>query len=85
MALALLGSHTCVALAQVQYQLVILDNLCNGRADVIDRLAALCCKRPVFIQGNFRDSATLDSLFAAHPINAAMHFAGLKAVSESVE
>lgn len=80
-----IGSHACIALAQAGYQLVILDNLCNSRADVIDRLAALCGKRPVFIQGDIRDSATLDSLFAARPINAVMHFAGLKAVGESAE
>lgn len=80
-----IGSHACVALAQVGYQLVILDNLCNSRADVVDRLTTLCGKRPVFIQGDIRDSATLDSLFTAYPINAVMHFAGLKAVGESAE
>ena len=80
-----IGSHACVALAQAGHQLVILDNLCNSRADVIDRLATLCGKRPLFIQGDIRDSAILDSLFAAHPINAVMHFAGLKAVGESAE
>jgi UDP-glucose 4-epimerase len=80
-----IGSHACVALAMAWHQLVILDNLCNIRADVFDRLAALFGKRPVFIQGDIRDSATLDSLFVAHPINAVMHFAGLKAVGESVE
>ena len=80
-----IGSHACVALAQSGHQLVILDNLCNSRADVIDHLATLCGKRPVFIQGDIRDSAILDSLFAAHPISAVMHFAGLKAVGESAE
>jgi len=67
-----IGSHACVALAQSGYQLVIIDNLCNSRADVIDRLATLCGKRPVFIQGDIRDSAKLDSLFAAYPISAVM-------------
>jgi UDP-glucose 4-epimerase len=80
-----IGSHACIALAQVGYQLVILDNLSNSRADVIDRLTTLCAKRPVFIQGDIRESATLENLFATHPINAVMHFAGLKAVSESAE
>ncbi len=80
-----IGSHTCVALAKAGHQLVILDNLCNSRADVIDRLAAICGKLPLFIQGDIRDSAKLDSLFAAHPINAVMHFAGLKSVGESAE
>ena len=80
-----IGSHACVALAQSGHQLVILDNLCNSRADVIDRLANLCGKRPAFIQGDIRDAVILDSIFAAHPISAVMHFAGLKAVGESVE
>lgn len=80
-----IGSHACVALAQAGHQMVIIDNLCNSRADVIDRLTTLCGKRPVFIQGDIRDAAILDRLFAAHPINAVMHFAGLKAVGESAE
>ncbi len=80
-----IGSHACVALVQSGYQVVIIDNLCNSRADVIDRLATLCGKRPVFIQGDIRDSAALDSLFSAHRVNAVMHFAGLKAVGESAE
>jgi len=80
-----IGSHACVALAQAGYELVILDNLCNSRADVIDRLAILCGKRPVFVQGDIRDAATLDRLFDAYPISAVMHFAGLKAVGESSE
>jgi UDP-glucose 4-epimerase len=80
-----IGSHACVALAQAGYELVILDNLCNSRADVIDRLAILCGKRPAFVQGDIRDAATLDCLFASYPISAVMHFAGLKAVGESVE
>lgn len=79
------GSHACIVLAQAGYQLVILDNLCNSPADVIDRLAILCGKRPAFIQGDIRDAAILDSLFAAHQISAVMHFAGLKAVGESAE
>ena len=54
-----IGSHACVALEQAEHQLVILDNLCNSRADVIDRLATLCGKRPVFIQGEIRDSTIL--------------------------
>jgi UDP-glucose 4-epimerase len=80
-----IGSHACVALAAAGHELVVLDNLSNSRADVIDRLATLCGKRPAFVQGDIRDAATLDRLFAAHPIGAVMHFAGLKAVGESSE
>ena len=78
-----IGSHTCVALAQGGYDLVILDNLTNSCAEVIVRLATLCGKRPVFVKGDVRDAATLDRLFANYPISAVMHFAGLKAVGES--
>ena len=80
-----IGSHTCVALAQAGYELVILDNLCNSRADVIDRLTTLCGKRPTFVEGDVRDTSTLDQLFTRHNIRAVMHFAGLKAVGESSE
>lgn len=80
-----IGSHTCVSLAQAGHELVILDNLCNSRADVIDRLATLCGKRPAFVQGDVRDAATLDRVFAEQSISAVIHFAGLKAVGESSE
>ena len=74
-----------MALAQVGHELLILDNLCNSRVDVLDRLEILCGKRPVFIDGDVRDAALLARVFAQHPITAVMHFAGLKAVGVSVE
>lgn len=80
-----IGSHACVALAQAGHELVILDNLCNSRKDVIDCLATLCGKRPAFVKGDVRDAVTLDGIFSEHAINAVMHFAGLKAVGESSE
>ncbi len=80
-----IGSHTCVALAQAGHGIVILDNLSNSRVSVIDRLESLCGKRPQFIEGDIRDTSLLDRIFAGHPIRAVMHFAGLKAVGESVE
>lgn len=80
-----IGSHTCVVLAQAGYDLVILDNLCNSRSDVIDRLATITHKRPVFVHGDVRDVAILDRLFSEHAISAVVHFAGLKAVGESSE
>jgi len=51
----------------------------------MDRLQSLCGKRPGFVEGDIRDTTLLDNLFARHPINAVMHFAGLKAVDESVQ
>lgn len=80
-----IGSHACVALAQAGYELIILDNLCNSPANVIDHLETICGKRPVFIRGDVRDTNTLESVFTDHPISAVIHFAGLKAVGESSE
>lgn len=80
-----IGSHTCVALSQAGHDILILDNLSNSRASVVDRLEKLCAMRPGFVQGDVRDAALLDRVFAEHPIRAVIHFAGLKAVGESVE
>jgi len=80
-----IGSHTCVTLSEAGHDLLILDNLSNSRADVVDRLGALCAKRPVLVQGDVRDASLLDRLFADHPVRAVVHFAGLKAVGESIE
>ena len=80
-----IGSHTCVALAEAGHDLLILDNLCNSRAEVVGRLETLCGKRPEFVEGDVRDPVVLDQVFDRHPITAVMHFAGLKAVGESVE
>ena len=79
-----IGTHTCVALAQAGHELLILDNLCNSRADVVDRLATICGRRPVFVEGDCRDAGLLDEVFDRHRVTAVMHFAGLKAVGESV-
>lgn len=79
-----IGSHVCVALAQAGHELLILDNLCNSRGDVVDRLAAICGRRPEFVEGDVRDVALLDEVFDRHSISAVIHFAGLKAVGESV-
>ena len=79
-----IGSHACVALAQAGHELLILDNLCNSRIEVVDQLGELCGRRPRFIQGDVRDAALLDRIFTDYSIDAVMHFAGLKAVGESV-
>lgn len=79
-----IGSHTCVALAQAGHEIVILDNLCNSQSSVLERLALLCGKSPSFVQGDIRDPTLLDSVFACYQITAVIHFAGLKAVGESV-
>jgi UDP-glucose 4-epimerase len=79
-----IGAHVCVALAQAGHELLILDNLCNSRADVVDRLATICGRRLMFVEGDCRDASVLDDVFDRHPVQAVLHFAGLKAVGESV-
>ena len=64
---------------------VVLDNLCNSSVESLHRVAELAGRAPVFVQGDVRDRALLDSLFAEHSIQSVLHFAGLKAVGESVQ
>ena len=80
-----IGSHACVALIEAGYQVVVLDNLCNSSPVALDRVHEICGVSPVFIQGDIRDRDCLDQLFQEHHIDAVLHFAGLKAVGESVE
>lgn len=78
-----IGSHTAVQLLEAGNKVVILDNLCNSKREVVNRIEAIVGRRPEFIVGDIRDRATLRSLFFAHKIDAVIHFAGLKAVGES--
>ena len=80
-----IGSHACVALTEAGYDVVVLDNLCNSDALAMERLLEICAKKPTFIHGDIRDGDDLDRLFQAHNIVAVLHFAGLKAVAESVD
>lgn len=80
-----IGSHTCVSLLDAGYEVIILDNLCNSDAAVIGRIDQICGREPVFIEGDIRDADLLESLFTQYPISAVLHFAGLKAVGESVQ
>jgi len=79
-----IGSHTAVELMNAGHQVVIVDNLCNSSMAVLDRIRALGGERLSFTQADVRDSAALDRLFAQHSIDGVIHFAGLKAVGESV-
>jgi UDP-glucose 4-epimerase len=83
--LGYIGSHTCVALAQAGYRLLIVDNLSNSRRSVLARLRELCGAEPEFHEADVRDAAALDRALSGRPVRAAIHFAALKAVGESVE
>jgi UDP-glucose 4-epimerase len=79
-----IGSHTVLALLQAGHNVVVLDNLSNSSAEALRRVATIAGRAPVFMQGDIRDAALMDRLFAQHPVQAVLHFAGLKAVGESV-
>ncbi len=79
-----IGSHTAVELMNSGQEVVIVDNLCNSSAKVLDRLQALCGSKFSFVQADVRDGAALDRIFAQDQISGVIHFAGLKAVGESV-
>ena len=79
-----IGSHTVLVLMLAGHDVVVLDNLCNSSAESLHRVAAICGRTPTFVRGDIRNAALLDSLFARHRISAVLHFAGLKAVGESV-
>ncbi|MBU3931582.1 MAG: UDP-glucose 4-epimerase GalE [Proteobacteria bacterium] len=79
-----IGSHTAVALTEAGYTPVIVDNLANSDASVLDRIETITGRRPAFHQEDLRNEAALTAIFRAHPIDAVIHFAGLKAVGESV-
>lgn len=79
-----IGSHACVALLAAGYRVVVVDNLSNSRPEVIDRIERIAGQRPLFFEGDVRDRQLLDRVFDESPIAAVIHFAGLKAVGESV-
>lgn len=79
-----IGSHTCVQMIEAGLEPIIIDNLCNAKVEVLNRIDALTGKKPIFYHGDIRDEAFLDSVFTQHDIQAVIHFAGLKAVGESV-
>jgi UDP-glucose 4-epimerase len=79
-----IGSHTVVELLSAGHEVVILDNLSNSRREVLGCIEKITGKYPAFVEGDMRDAALLDDLFTRHRFNAVIHFAGLKAVGESV-
>ena len=80
-----IGSHTTLALLQAGFDLVVLDNLCNASAESLGRVKQLAGRAPLFVEGDIRDRTLLDNLFAQHQVEGVLHFAGLKAVGESVD
>ncbi|MEO8938839.1 MAG: UDP-glucose 4-epimerase GalE [Burkholderiaceae bacterium] len=79
-----IGSHTCVELMAAGFTPVIVDNLVNSNREAVRRIERIAGRAPIFVEADVRDAAALDAIFAAYPIDAVIHFAGLKAVGESV-
>ena len=80
-----IGSHTAVEMIQSGYDVVIADNLSNSQEFVIDRIECITGKKPIFYHINVADKNELSNVFKEQDINAVIHFAGFKAVGESVE
>ncbi|MEX9542669.1 SDR family NAD(P)-dependent oxidoreductase, partial [Escherichia coli] len=83
--LGYIGSHTCVQMIEQGMQPIILDNHCNANPEVLNRIETITGTKPIFYVGDVRDSKILDTIFAEHKIASVIHFAGLKAVGESVQ
>lgn len=83
--LGYIGSHACVSLSNAGQEVVVLDNLSNSKASVLQRLREICPNDIQFEKGDIRDKATLSRVFDTYEISAVMHFAGLKAVGESTK
>jgi UDP-glucose 4-epimerase len=79
-----IGSHCAVALLEAGHDVLIADNLSNSRAEVVDRIQRLASRKPGFERVDLRDAAAVEGLFSRHVIDTVVHFAGLKAVGESV-
>ena len=79
-----IGSHTCLELLEAGYEVVVLDNLCNSSRESLRRVEQLTGKSVTFYEGDIADESLLNSIFSKHHIDCCIHFAGLKAVGESV-
>ncbi len=80
-----IGSHACLELLRAGDEVVVIDNLSNASRVSLDRVRELSGQDLTFYEADILDRAALDGIFVAHPIDAVIHFAGLKAVGESVE
>ena len=79
-----IGSHTCVELLDAGYEVTVIDNLCNSSPKSLERVEELTGRSLKFYEGDVRDEALLKKIFAENDIGCVIHFAGLKAVGESV-
>lgn len=79
-----IGSHTCVALLEAGHTVIVADNLCNSSAETLARVKQITKKEITFYQIDVTDETAVDNVFAQHSLDGVIHFAGFKAVGESV-
>lgn len=79
-----IGSHTCVELLNENYEIVVCDNFVNSKPEMLDKIKTITGKDFTFYEADILDRDAMDKIFANHKIDAVIHFAGLKAVGESV-
>ena len=79
-----IGSHTCVEMLKAGMEPVVVDNLSNSKAEALRRVERITGRTLVFYRADIRDKAALLEILKRHPVSAVVHFAGLKAVGESV-
>ena len=79
-----IGSHTCIELINAGYEVVVLDNLCNSSKESLNRVGKIVGKEIKFYEADIRDAEAMKNIFDQEDIDAVIHFAGLKAVGESV-
>ena len=80
-----IGSHTAVCLLQAGYDVVLADNFSNSSPRAVERIGEITGKTPVCVEADVCDKEAVRNIFRAHDIRAVVHFAGLKAVGESVQ
>ena len=79
-----IGSHTCVLLIEAGYEIVVFDNFCNSSKESLNRVEKIVNKKINFVEGDIRSFSDLEKVFTSYNITSVIHFAGLKAVGESV-
>jgi UDP-glucose 4-epimerase len=80
-----IGSHTCVELLEAGHDVVVFDNFCNSNPEAVRRVEAITGKLVTLVEGDIRDKSSLEQAMRRHGCTAVLHFAGLKAVGESIE
>ena len=80
-----IGSHTCVELLNSGYEVIVIDNLSNSKIDVLDKIYTITNKKIKFYEGDVRDTSLVNKVFEENNVDGVIHFAGLKAVGESVK